>query len=201
MALETSRGRTQRASSPRPRSEPQGEPTWVLPEGASFGPAHVLQADTEGTPLRLMLKDGRRVEAEWALPYRYLARPGDLLLVISRGERHYVLSVLHGRGRSQLAVLGNGALRAAGGVLRLRGDRGVRLESPRVTLRAQALKVMARVVHEKLGEVSTRIARRLFERAGASRRLIEEDDWHSAGTRTLVAEDSVLFNGDLIRIN
>tara|TARA_R110002072_G_scaffold36834_1_gene108123 strand:+ start:10559 stop:11002 length:444 start_codon:yes stop_codon:yes gene_type:complete len=147
------------------------------------------------------LAEGEVVEAQWALPYRYLAQAGDTLLVIKRGQRHYVLSVIHGRGRNQLALRGEGLLRAAGGKLRLRGERGVRIKGPRVTLRGQTLGVMARVVHEKLGEVTQRIAKRVFERAGQSRRVIEGDDWHSAGERTLVAADSVLFNGDLIRVS
>ena len=179
----------------------QSAPAWALPEGASLGPGHVLQPEGAGAPLSVLLGDGRLVEPVWALPYRYEAQPGDLLLIVSRGERHYALSVLQGRGQRRLAFRGDALVRAEGGALRLRGDRGVRLAGPRVSLRAQALETVARVVHQKLGELSSRIKGRLFERAGSSRRVIEEDDWHSAGERTLVAEDSLLFNGDLIRVS
>ena len=197
MLSQTETRRTRRASNTRA----QAAAPWRLPRGASIGPATVIEADSEGDPLRVLLASGEVVEAEWALPYRYLAQAGDTLLVIQRSERHYVLSVIHGRGRSQLALGGEGLLRAAGGKLRLRGGRGVKLEGPRVTLRGQALNLVARVVHEKLGEVTQRIAKRVFERAAQSRRVIEGDDWHSAGERTVVAADSVLFNGDLIRVS
>lgn len=197
---------TSPARSPRPRAGSRVQPAerppaWALPEGATLGPAHVVSPERAGSALGVLLSDGRLVEPSWALPYRYEAEAGDVLLVVSRGERHYVLSVLHGRGRSRLAFRGDALVRAEGGALRLRGERGVRLVGPRVTLRAQSLETAARVVHQKLGELSTRIKRRVFERAGASRRVIERDDWHSARERTLVAEDSVLFNGDLIRVS
>jgi len=190
--------RTRRTSTARAQEE---APSWRLPRGASLGPATVVEPDAGGQPLRVLLSSGEIVEALWALPFRYLAQAGDTLLVIERGERHYVLSVIHGRGRTQLALSGEGLLRAAGGKLRLRGERGVKLTGPRVTLRGQTLGLVARVVHEKLGEVTQRIAKRVFERAGRSRRVIEGDDWHSAGERTVVAADSALFNGDLIRIS
>jgi len=147
------------------------------------------------------LASGESVEATWALPYRYQAAPGDLLLVVSRGERHYALNVLQGRGRSVLAFAGDGLLRAEGGKLRLRGAAGVRLRGPRLTLRAQALALVTRVLHEKLDQARSCIKGRAFSRAGASRRVLEGDDWHSAGERTLVAADAVTFNGDLIRVS
>ena len=172
-----------------------------LPPGATLGPAHVVRCEPLGGPVLVCLADGRAVEPEWALPYRYIPEPGDVLLVISRGARHYALSVVHGRGRSQVAFRGNATVRAEGGALKLRGDRGVRIAGPRVTLRAKALEAVARVVRSKVRQATSQIAGRVFERSGASRRVIDQDDWHSAGQRTLVAEDSVLFNGDLIRVS
>lgn len=199
---------------PRPRwssarqaaSAAHPTPSWSLPAGASLGPAHVIQSDAqaegeEPRALRVGLSSGAVVEATWAIPYRYEARPGDLLLVVGREDRYYALSVLSGRGRSVLAMRGAGLLRAEGGKLKLKAERGVRLQAPRVTLRGQRLESTVRVLQEKLGSACARIARGVFERAGASRRVIEGDDWHSAGARTLVAADAVTFNGDLIRVS
>lgn len=203
MAAETSPLRPHRASA-RGAATSQAcassGSSWALPAGARIGPAHVIEVEGEG-PLRVLLSSGERVEVIWALPYRYQACPGDLLLVVSRGERHYALNVLQGRGRSVLAVAGDGLLRAGAGKLRLRGERGVKLRSARVTLRAQVLSRVARVVHEKVDQARASIRGKVFSRAGSSRRVLEGDDWHSAGERTLVAADAVTFNGDLIRVS
>jgi uncharacterized protein DUF3540 len=182
----------------RARQASQG---WRLPRGAGLGPAQVIRAGEEDPEVQVLLADGRCVSAAWAIPYRYVAKPGDQLLVISQGERHYVLSVLQGRGRSVLATRGDALLRAEAGKLALRGEKGVRLRGARLTLRGQRLGVAVRRIHEKLGEVSSRIVGQVFERAGSSRRVIDEDDWHAAEARTLVAVDSVTFNGDLIRVS
>lgn len=201
MLVKTPRATARRTASSSPDSGAAGEPSWSLPKGATLGQAYVLEADSGETPLKVLLSSGAEVEAEWALPYRYLAQPGDVLLVVGRAERHYVLNVLHGRGKSQLAIRGEGLLRAEGGQLRLKGDRGVKISGPNVTFRAQALTTLARAIHAKLDELNSRISGRSLERAGSSRRILDEDDWHSAGERTLVAADSVLFNGDLIRVS
>lgn len=181
------------------RRAPAASPT-ALPPGVEVGPATVLSVEPRDQPPRVLLASGETRELSWALPYLYLAEPGDVLLVVTRGARCYATNVISGRGRAQVAFEGDALVRAEGGRLRLRGAR-VRLVAQRIALRAPVLERVARRIHAKVEEATTRVAGRLFERAGASRRVIDEDDWHSAEARTLLAANSVLFNGDLIRIS
>ena len=61
-----------------------------------LGPAEVLEV--EPLAMRVRLPDGSTVRAELALAFPYQAKPGDAVLVIGRGEAHYVIGVLRGSG-------------------------------------------------------------------------------------------------------
>ena len=81
----------------------------ILPaEGVDLGPARVL-ADAAGRDVSLALESGASVTAQLALALPYRAVEGDVVLVLSKGARHYVVGVLEGSGLTQLTFRGAGA--------------------------------------------------------------------------------------------
>lgn len=196
------RARARRVDS-GPAVAPFALPGVALPgvAGAVVAPGLVLGVDEVGRPL-VRLQDGLATEvtAEWALPYRYTAAPGDLLWTISRRSRTWVLGVAHGRGRSELAFRGDAALRA-GGTLRLAADRGLRLVGKVVTLRARALEVLAQALEEKLGWASRLVKGALDEVAGSALRVTEGEECLAAGSVTILAEEVARLDGDVVQVS
>lgn len=192
------RARARRVVDARPAVAPFGLPGL---SGAVVSPGLVLGVDEVGRPL-VRLQDGLATEltAEWALPYRYVAAPGDLLWLISRGSRAWALGVAHGRGRSELAFRGDATLRA-GGTLRLQADRGLRLVGKVVTLRARALEVLAQALEEKLGWASRLVKGALDEVAGSALRVTEGEECLTAGSVTVLAEEVARLDGDVVQVS
>lgn len=178
-------------------------PAWSLPASPAVQVCvgHVLGVDDAGRP-RVRLDDGllTEVTAEWALPYRYVPAAGDLLWTIGRGERRWALGVLHGRGRAELAFAGDAAV-TAGRRLRLQADRGLRLVGRVVTLRARAVEVVVRALEERLGVATRAVSGLLEEVAGRVLRLTDDEEALTAGSVSVIAEDCVLYNGDVILLS
>jgi hypothetical protein len=156
----------------------------------------------EGGGLQVRLADARAslVTARLALAFPYLAEPGDELLVIGRGDQHFVIGVLSGSGRAELAFRGDVALKALGGTLELAGDHGVKVRSDEVTIHARRLRTFADSVHEKSREAYRWVRERLTERAGKARRVVEGEDYSQAETRTMLAKDVVKIDGGSVQL-
>lgn len=161
-----------------------------------LGQGVVVEVPLDG-PARVRLGDrtGRVLTPTWALPFAYVPRVGDRLLVIAPpGEgRPYVLAVTRGAGASLLASHGDLRI-AAGGALRLAGDVGVRLAGEVVTLRARAVEVAAGALHV--------VAEHSFERvAGLSRLVAGAVQRVTTGTESVVARRVTVLGRDLVKLD
>ena len=137
--------------------------------------------------------------AEWALPYSYSPVRGDSVVVYALGERRFVTAVLSGRGRSTVAFRGACGIGAAGGQLMLRGDRGVRLRAPRVSLLARVgFETVASSLVSKCRELCCTVFGRRAMRAGACTRVVDGQDRVVAGSSSRVARRSVKIDGDVM---
>jgi hypothetical protein len=201
--LSSTIGRLRRPRRRRPpRVASAQSPAW--PAGAPtlhVGAATVIGPDEAGRP-RVRLDDGRLTEvtAAWALPYRYAPAAGDLVWTVGKGARHWVVGVLRGRGRAELAFAGDVELGAAG-ALRLAGDEGLRLVGRVVTLRARAVEVVARALDERLESASRLVAGVLEEVAGRVLRLTDEEEAVVAGEVAILAEDAVVLTGEVVQVS
>lgn len=175
--------------------------TLPLPAGVRCGLGRVLGVDAQGRP-RVRLDDACASEllAEWALPFRYQPTEGDLLVVVGRGARQWVIGVAHGQGRSEMAFRGDFAL-AAGRALRLQADRGLRLLGRVLTLRAGALELATGALHARLGEAALQVRGLLEEVAAAALRVTEEEETLLAQDVTIMAEETVRLDGELLQLS
>jgi len=201
-------GRLARATRPAAPARPALAPApaaaavaWLPPlPGTHVGLGQVLRTTPDGRPV-VRLDDAYATEtaADWALPYRYVARPGDALLVVGRDGRYWVTAVVHGRGRSELYFRGDARLRA--GRLRLRGDRGLRLRGGRVAVRARALEVVAGTIQEKVESAVVAVKGLLSQRAGACRRVTAEEERVQGRNVTVLAAERLRMDGDSIMVS
>ena len=125
------------------------------------GPGSLLVALEEETVPRGML-----VHAIPALAFPYRCVVGDQLLVVADAHAFYVIGVLSGKGHSPLSNARGVSLRAENGLLRLVGDRGIRVTGSRIHLEAQRLRRLAVKVVQVFGEQETHVRERLAVEAG-----------------------------------
>ena len=170
--------------------------------GLRVGVAQVRQVTAEGLPVvRLDDAWGSSLVAEWALPYRYEPQVGDLLRVISLGQRAYVLGVHTGRGRTRLAFRGDVRI-GARGTLRLVAHELIRLRSANLSLRAkQALTVTAIEVQEKLGEAVRATKGLLEQRARDWSRVTEGEESVVAREVQVIAATKAVIDGERIEVS
>jgi len=163
-----------------------------------LGPARVLEL--LGATPRVELPDGTRVRAEAALAFPYAPAVGDELLVIGKGDRHYIIGVLKAGGEVTLRFQGNVDLHAVGGALRLRGDREVSVDAPRTDIRTGRLEVIADSVVERLGSLYQRVKESVRLHAGDRLDLIDRD-WHSRAERmSVTTRGTVAINGKEVHL-
>lgn len=162
-----------------------------------LGPAEVLT----GSPLRVRREDGREVAVEPGFTFPYTPAPGDRLLVIE-GEReaHWAIGVISGRAPEALAFPGDVTVRAVGGTLNLRGDEGVHVEAPLVSLRGEALRTIVGTLSERADAALRLVKDLLTVRAGESRRTVMGED-HSRSKRSVtLAEGTVKIDGGQVHL-
>ena len=80
-----------------------------------LGPAEVTAVDLHDLTVRIGPE--HEVDARLALAYPYQPVPGDLVLAIGHDDDYYVIGILRGSGKTELAFQGDVALRAVGGRL------------------------------------------------------------------------------------
>jgi hypothetical protein len=174
----------------------------ALPAAAAaadyLGPAEVL--DVEASAVRVAIPGGPTVSAEIALALPYRPAVGDLLLVIGRAGAHYVIGVLHGAGRTELAIPGDIELRAVGGRLRLSGDEGVELSGPEVEVRGGKLRVLADAALQQFASLCQRVASVLSVHAGEAHTVMAGASLTQAKTAAMLTEETMTINGKEIHL-
>lgn len=147
----------------------------------------------------LELDDGRRVEVTLAMAYGYRANVGDVLLVISDGERHYALGLLSGTGDVTLELPGDVSIRAEG-ELELSGADGVEIHGPSVRLTADVLRVVAGTVKQTTDRLVQRVRGLLSVHSAEKREVVEGEHAVRADRATLLSESAVTINGKEIHL-
>ena len=157
-----------------------------------LGPASVTGVGAGDLSARL--PGGATVHAELALAFPYRPAVDDVVLVIGRGDAHYVIGVLRGSGETALHFEGDVSLRAVRGKLRLAGDEGVQVEGRELEILVGAFKVVAESMVQKATSAYQRISGLLSVRAGESQTLVD-------GTMTSKARDGVILTEEKMTIN
>jgi hypothetical protein len=163
-----------------------------------LGPAVVLE--TGAQTLRVELPAGPTAQAQMALAFPYEAAVGDVVLVITREDRAYVIGVIHGTGQTVLSLPGDVALRAANGQLRLSGDTGVVIDGPEVSLHATKLRMVASNVVQRFANVCQRVSDLLSVRAGQSHTVTEGSSYTQSKSAAIITEETVTINGKAVHL-
>lgn len=174
-------------------ADPRRVEEGALPRADYLGAGRVVEADA-GT-VRVVLEDGRALPARMALAFPYRPVSGDSLLVIARGSSAFVIGVLEGAGTTSLEIAGDVDLRARGGRLSLRGDRGLELHAPTIDLLGDAVRVVAESVTETATNVFQRVRETLSLHAGEMRSWVKGESHQAAHRMALKTEDTVTLNG------
>ncbi|HZN62478.1 MAG TPA: DUF3540 domain-containing protein [Planctomycetota bacterium] len=162
---------------------------------AQVGTATILAVDGSRVSLSI---DGAEAEATMALAYPYRPAPGDTVLALGQESQWYVIGVLRGSGVTTFVAPGDMELRAPNGSIGLTAADGVRIEAPRVSLKADRLELAARSVFERFVQAYRRIAGVFQLRAGRVRTVVGEAYDLRAGRITERADADVRIDGDKI---
>lgn len=182
----------------RPRS---AGPLGLFAAGAVvdyLGPATVRHA--AGPDVTAELDGGRQVAVRLALSMPYQPVENDVLLVIGGPNGHYAIGVLHGTGRTSIAVPGDIDVHAVGGSLRLAADKGVVVEGESVEMRASRLHVLAGAVVEKFDTLFQRVREMLSVRAGQRHTVVDGASIEKSKSATILTEESVAINGKQVHL-
>jgi hypothetical protein len=163
-----------------------------------LGAAELIEA--RGSSLAVELTDGRRVNATMALALPYEPIVGDVLLVIGRGEAHYVIGVIRGQGRTALTFHGDVELSSLDGRVVVTGQRGVELRGPEVEVHAGKLRMVADAVVQRFTSFYQGVAELLSVHAGESHTLVDEGSFLQAKHAVLQTEETVTINGKEIHL-
>lgn len=150
--------------------------------------------------VEILIRGGVRASAQMALSITYEPRVGDVLLVIGKGDEHYVIGVLKGSGTTSLSFQGPVDLRANGGPLTLSSDVGVALHGPEVEIQTSKLEVFAGAVVEKLGSLYQRVRGALNVHAGKTHTVVDDASFMTAKNASIVTEETMSINGNEIHL-
>jgi hypothetical protein len=166
----------------------------LAPEHDDYlGPAEVVAV--EAGAVTVELPGGPAVEARLALALPYEPAIGDVLLVIGKGGAHYVIGVLHGAGRTALALHGDVALHAVDGTLSLTGDKGVEVRGPEIDVQTGKLRMVADAVVQKFASVWQRVSSVLSVHAGQTHTVVDGGTFAQSKSATILTEQTVTING------
>jgi hypothetical protein len=176
------------------------------PPESYLGPAEVLEVSPGRLRVRLLEVPGAtgegapEVDATPALAAPYAPVAADTLLVLVQGREAFAIGVLSGLGGARLELPGDVSLRAVGGTLELRGDRGVEVEGDEVTLRARALRTFAGTLTERVDSAFRWVKDTLRVQAGESRRVVQGEDLSHCQRSVTLAQETVKVDGHQIQI-
>ncbi len=163
-----------------------------------LGPGHVVAAMPH--EVEVEIRGGQRARAQMALSIPYEPSVGDVLLVIGRGDDHYVIGVLVGRGKTSLSFQGAVDLRATGGPLTLSSDENVCITGPEMEIHSGKLQVFAGAMVEKLGSLYQRVRETLNVHAGKTHTVVDDASFMTAKNASIVTEETMSINGDEIHL-
>jgi hypothetical protein len=163
-----------------------------------LGPATMVVPGTRDVEVRL--EGGARVNAQLALALPYVPAEDDVVLVLGKDERHYVVGVLHSSGRTALTFRGNVKLQAVGGSLDLAADEGVRVKGRAVELEARELRMSAQSLVQKFQSVVQRVRGLLRVRAERTDTIVDESALTKAKSASIVTEETMAINGKQIHL-
>jgi hypothetical protein len=163
-----------------------------------LGPGYVVTVEPHEVIVEI--RGGERARAQMALSIPYAPAVGDVLLVIGKGDEHYVIGVLHGSGKTSLSFEGAVDLRATGGPLTLSSDQGVAIHGPEVEIQTGKLEVFADAVVEKLGSLYQRVRGALNVHAGTAHTVVDDTSFMTAKNASIVTEETMSINGDQIHL-
>jgi hypothetical protein len=163
-----------------------------------LGPAEVDRAAGHEVFVRLPA-GGPPVRVELALAFPYEPAPGDVILVIGKGEAYFAIGVLKGTGRSVLSLPGDVALHAEG-ELHLSGGKGVRVTAPEIELYADKMRAVAGTVVQTFTSMFQRVSELLSVHAGESHTLVEGASYAQSKSAAIVTQETVTINGDEIHL-
>jgi hypothetical protein len=164
--------------------------------GDYLGPATVTALGAGDVEVRL--PSGAVARAEMALAFPYRPAVEDVVLVIGRGDAHYLIGVLRGSGETALAFEGDVSLRAIRGKLRLAGDEGVEVRGRELEILVGAFKVVADSMVHKATSAYQRIAGLLSVRAGESQTLVDGTSTSKSKNGVILTEEKMTLNGKQI---
>lgn len=163
-----------------------------------LGPGRVVRVAPH--EIEVELREGERVTAQTALAFPYVPEEGDVLLVIGKGEEHWIIGVIHGTGKTALAFPGAVDLRAQGGPLTLSSDHGVAIRGPEVEVEAGKLRMFADSVVQKCTSLYQRVRDALDVRAGQAHTVVDERSYLTAKNASIVTEETMSINGNEIHL-
>jgi len=163
-----------------------------------LGPAEVTAVDLHDLTVRIGPE--HEVDARLALAFPYEPVQGDLVLAIGHDDYYYVIGVLQGSGRTELAFQGDVALRAVGGRLDLHADDGVQVCSPEVEIRTGRLRVIAESLVEKVNRSYQRVRELLTCRVGRMHTVVDDSSISKARRTTILSDENVTINGKQINL-
>jgi hypothetical protein len=195
MSMEAEATITGKDRTPAARIEARAEAGGRAPRDY-LGPARVTAV--ESSKVVVELPGGPRVQVVLAFALPYEPRLEDSLLVLGRGESWYALGVLHGTGRTILALPGDVVLHARDGALSLSGDKGVAIRGPELEIQSGKVRMIADTLVQKLGSVYQRVSALLSVQARESHTLVETTSFTKARNATILTEETVTVNGKQI---
>ena len=168
--------------------------------GATLLEAAEVVANLGGSVM-VRLQDGSDTEARLALTVPYKPLRGDEVLVIGRGERHFVIGVLEGSGQLRLQAK-NVTVHAEGGRLRLTAGRDIGLRSHKLQLLAhEQLAWAANTIHRAAHSYKERISGKLSLLTRDADQLLR-GQWQLQAQRISAKVTNTFFaNGEIIRID
>ncbi len=167
-------------------------------EGTQLGPATVVAVDARD--VQVELESGAIVSAALALASPYEPSVGDVVLVIGREERSWVIGVLQGTGRTVLSFDGDVELRSNDGTLRLGAGRAVEIDAPEVATHASKVLVVAESVVERVVSLTQRVRDLLSVHVGKRHETVDGATLTQAKSATFVTQDDVKINGKTIHL-
>jgi hypothetical protein len=165
-----------------------------------LGPARVIERGVDGVLVEIPGSERPAVLAQPALAFPYEAAAGDVVLLISKGQSHYVIGVLQGTGKAVLAIQGDIELRAVGGTLTLSGDKGMTLKAPEVEVSAGKLRMAADSIVQKFSSAYQHVRGLLSVRAGEAHTLVDGASVARSKSGVILTEETMAINGKEIHL-
>lgn len=145
------------------------------------------------------LEDETEVEARMALAFPYDPVEGDDLLVIGRGDRHFVIGVLRTSGEINLRFNGDVRLEAER-ELRLQADGDIELTAKNIAIRVHKMKLVADTLVETARELYQTVRDNWRTQAG-EREETTTGEWVSRSKKAnLTTAEEVTINGREVRL-